>query len=326
MPIYQNYKKKYFLNNNYNSKNLKPMEKSKIVCGKKYGLPFEYLMTDIYSGCLNLESVCYGNCTAAQFWLKKGYDFGKRVLNDFDSCLFESSIKDLPSKQKWIRQGWVSDCSFSNESWELTAHISDILLKYDISLLIITKIHKMPSKKTMEKLAKNKTEIRVSLSALDTKVQLEKRLKFLTEYKNMGGISIPYLMSSKYKNNILKDNQEYIINYIVENNFIAGEHPLRIEKDNPLFSELENDGFYHPLYKNQYWFGRILNRIENFVLPPPTHLREDYSLKFNNLTDFQNYFDKTIIKNNLPTYYELKENKYTKEMFDHAAYNTKKYK
>lgn len=326
MLTYQNYNKKYSLISNYNLKNLKPMEKSKIVCGKKYGLPFEYLMTDIYSGCLNLNNVCYGNCTAAQFWLKKGYNFGKRVLNDFDLCLFENAVNELPANQKWIRQGWVSDCSFSDKSWELIALISDILFKHEISLLIITKIHKLPSKKIMQKLANNKTEIRVSLSALDTKFQQEKRLKFLIDYKNMGGIAVPYLMTTKYKNKILKNNQEYIINYIIENDFIAGEHPLRIEKDNPLFYELENDGFYHPLYKNQYWFGRILDNIENFVLPPPTHLKENYNLKFNNLTDFKNNFDKSIIKNNLPTYYELKSNKYTKEMFDHAAYNTQKYK
>lgn len=117
--IYQNYDKKYRINKNYYQKNLKPMEKSKIVCGKKYGLPFEYLMTDVYSGCLNLNSVCYGNCTAAQFWLNRGYDFGKKVLNQFDPVLFEQAVKDLPNNQKWLRQGWVSDCSFSDESWSL---------------------------------------------------------------------------------------------------------------------------------------------------------------------------------------------------------------
>lgn len=150
MITYQNYKRNYYPQKNYKSKKLKPMEKSKIVCGKKYGLPFEYLMTDVYSGCLNLNNICYGNCTAAQFWLKKGYNFGKKVLNNFDSNLFEKSIKDLSPNQKWIRQGWTSDCSFSNESWELITHISDILKKHNITLLIITKIHKMPQTKIMQ--------------------------------------------------------------------------------------------------------------------------------------------------------------------------------
>lgn len=177
----------------------------------------------------------------------------------------------------------------------------------------------------MIQLAKNKTEIRVSLSALDNKNQLKRRLNFLKIYKEMGGISIPYLMTSKFKNPLLKSNQEYLVRFIVENDFIAGEHPLRIEKDNPLFLELETDGFYHPKYQNQYWFGRLLDNTENFILPPPTHLKSDYNLYFNKFSDLKNNFNNLNIFNNLPTYNELKENKYTKEMFDHAAYSTEKY-
>lgn len=303
---------------------LKPMKKLKILCGKKHGLPFDYLMTDIMSGCLNANHICYGNCTAALYWLNKGYDFGKNIINELDEKMFEKSIKDLPKEQKWIRQGWMSDCSLSSKSWDLVVKVSEILNKYNISLMIITKIHYYPSEMVMKKLANKKVEIRVSLSALDSLTEIQKRLKFLNEYKTMGGIAVPYLMTAKFKNNILKNNQEYIVKYIVDNDFIAGEHPLRISINNPLIKDLEGDGYYHPKYQDQYWFGRILNNINNFILPPPTHLKPEYSLEFITFSSILTKKNIKGIENNLPTYEDLKNNNYTKEMFDHATYSMQK--
>ena len=310
--------------NNIDLKKLKPMRKCNIICGKKYGLPFDYLMTDVMSGCVSLRSTCYGNCTAALYWIDRGYDFGKPTINIFDSTLFEKSVTDLPVNQKWLRQGWMSDCSLTDESWNLVANVSDILKKYDISLLIITKVHRYPSIDIMKKLAENNVEIRVSLSALDSEREIKKRFKFLLEYKDIGGISIPYLMTAKYKNKILIDNQNYIIKFVIDNDFIAGEHPLRISVSNSLFKELSEDGFYHPKYKNQYWIGRILYNIDNFILPAPTHLKPNYSLKYRSFSSIPK--DKKIIGvcKNLPTYNDLKNNKYTKEMFDHATYSMQK--
>ncbi len=310
--------------NNIDLKRLKPMRKNNIVCGKKYGLPFEYLMTDVMSGCLSLNNVCYGNCTAALYWLNEGYNFGKPVMNVFDAKMFEECIMGLPNNQKWLRQGWMSDCSLSEESWNMIADISNILAINDISLLIITKIHKYPSNDVMRILAKNNVEIRVSLSALDTEREIKKRFKFLLDYKNIGGISIPYLMTAKYKNTILKNNQDYIIKFIVDNDFIAGEHPLRISKSNPLINELCTDGFYHPKYNDQYWFGRILFDVDNFILPAPTHLKPEYSLRYRSFSSIPKSKKIIGVNTNLPTYNDLKNNIFTKEMFDHAAYSMQK--
>lgn len=326
MLKYTNYTNNFPSQNkkNIDISKLKPMKKNYIVCGKKNGLPFDYLMTDVMSGCINLNSICYGNCTAALFWLKKGYNFGKNTMNIFDPKLFEECVNTLPKNQKWIRQGWMSDCSLTEESWKKVADVSSILAQHNISLMIITKIHKYPSHRIMKMLAKNNTEIRVSLSALDTDLEIEKRFKFLLEYKEMGGISIPYLMSAKYKNKVLKSNQKFIIEYIVENDFIAGEHPLRISKDNPLIHELCDDGFYHPKFEDQYWFGRILYNVKNFMLPAPTHLKPEYHLTYKSYSSIPKNKRIPGISTNLPTYIELKNNKFTKEMFDHAAYSIQK--
>jgi len=311
-------------NYNYEKKVLKPMPKLKIICGKKYGLPFDYLMTDIYSGCLNYNNMCYNNCSAALFWFENGYDFGKKTINEFDEKLFLEALNNLPKSQKWLRQGWVSDCSFSDESWQLVGIISDILASRDIRMMIISKIHKVPNLEIVDKLAKNKVEIRVSLSALDTEIELNRRLDFLKLYKQHKGIAIPYLMTALFKDEKLKNRQQKIIDFVIKNNFIAGEHPLRIDKDNVIFKQLCDNGFYHPKYENQYWFGRILYDIPNFILPAPTHLTANYRINSINFSEFKkNTYDNIDLKN-LPTILELKNKKYTKELFDHAAYSIQK--
>lgn len=305
------------------SKDLKPMPELAIRCGKGGGLPFEHLMTDCYSGCLCYDNICYGNCTAALFWLDQGYDFGKRVINKWDEELFEKDLKSVASEQKWFRQGWVSDCSFSQDGWVLVSKISDVLARYNRHLLIITKGHSLPTDEILRNLAKNKVEIRVSLSALDSIDEISRRFKLLELYRQAGGISIPYVMSCRYRNQELRDNQDYIVKYIIDNDYIAGEHPLRVSRNNILISELEDNGFYHPKYTDQYWFGRILDVYPNFVLPAPTHLASCYKMEYRTFSQIKN---KKYIKGatkNLPTYEDLLHNriKNRKELERHAAYS-----
>jgi len=40
--------------------------------GTKGGLPFEFLATDLYAGCLPLKSLCYGNCSQGLLALEQG--------------------------------------------------------------------------------------------------------------------------------------------------------------------------------------------------------------------------------------------------------------
>ncbi len=79
------------------------MPQLEILCGKNGGLPFDHIMTDVISGCLPQKNICYGNCTAAEYWINTGYDFGSRVENIFDEGLFRESIMNLPNEQKWLR-------------------------------------------------------------------------------------------------------------------------------------------------------------------------------------------------------------------------------
>lgn len=305
--------------------NLRDMPSLRIRCGTHGGLPFETLMTDILSGCLPINNVCYGNCTACDFWVNKGYNFGNRTKNYFDKDIFINDVKNLPKNVKWLRQGWISDCSFSEESWRLVSDISEILAHYSISLLIITKVHRLPSPEILKKLAKNNAEIRVSLSAFDTKTEHKRRFKFLKTYKKLGGKAIPYVMTALFNNKLLTKNQKIIINKIIKGDYLAAEHPLRINVESAYYNFLAKNGFNHPKFNNQYWFGRILYNIPNFVLPPPTHLPDNYTLMFKSYSTYAKH--NKITYNNLPTYEDLKKNPLilTKEMNNHAAYIIQKH-
>ncbi|MBV8253118.1 MAG: hypothetical protein JO154_10965 [Chitinophaga sp.] len=306
-----------------NEKDLSTMPVYDILCGKSAGLPFEYLMTDIYSGCLPIKSICYGNCSAAEYWINKGYNFGSRHINNFDEASFRKSIEQLSPDQRWLRQGWVSDVSLSKKSWELLGPISDVLMEYNIHMVIITKIFTKPSEEVMRKLAANKTELRVSISAIDTKHEIERRFDGLEAYRQEGGLSVPYLMSFKYADEILRNNQELIVEKIVEDDYIGAEHPLRLSNDNLGLDSAETERHYHPKFADQTWFGRLYEEVGNFILPPPTFLPADYTFDFLRYSDVQKAGAQFKF-NNLPTYKDLIEkNLIHNNTFDHASYDVK---
>jgi len=292
-----------------------------ILCGKNGGLPFEYLMTDVVSGCLSAQSICYGNCSAAEHWFECGYDFGKRVLNRFDTKTFLESAKKLPKNQRWLRQGWAADCSFSKESWNLVQKSAEILADVDVSLLIITKAYRQPEISILKTLAQTNTELRVSLSAFDTIPQLRQRLGLLERFKDLGGKAVPYLMSARYSDDQLSNNQNALVDWITVGDYIAAEHPIRLNNDNSALSLLEKDGFYHPKFPDQYWFGRLFSAHKAFRLPPPTHLCPEYTLSFTSLSAAQG---KTILglDGNLPTYEQLKSGyqEFSENLHKHATY------
>ena len=318
-------KRKFLTDSISNKEKLLPMPQLNVLCGKNGGLPFEYLMTDVISGCLPIEKICYGNCSAAEYWIEKGYNFGKRILNSFTEESFNESILKLEKNQRWLRQGWASDCSFSKEAWEIVARSSEILAKHNIHLVIITKAFTHPDDSIIRRLVESGVEFRVSISAIDETVTLSKRKEILKKYKDLGGKAVPYLMSAQYSNQKIASIQNDILSWIQELDFIAAEHPLRISKDNSLMEILSTDGLYHPKFPDQYWFGRILYNVPNFLLPPPTCLLPEYQLNFRSYSEVgKNSID--FLDTNMPRDIDLKKNidSFSTNINKHATYDIKK--
>ena len=245
------------------------------------------------------------------------------LINNFDEKEFRSSIEQLPREQRWLRQGWVSDCSLSKKAWDVLADASDILAEYNIRLVIISKVFTDPSEAVMQRLAKNKAELRVSISAIDTKREIEKRFDSLEAYRQAGGMAVPYLMSFKFADHALKNNQELIVEKVVADDYVAAEHPLRLSNDNIGLESAETDRHYHPKFADQTWFGRLYSEIGNFILPPPTFLPPEYDFHFLSYADLLKNGN-AFRFNNLPTYQDLIEkNLVHNNTFDHANYDVK---
>lgn len=306
--------------------NYKAMPQFKVLCWKSGWLPFEYLMTDLYSGCLPIEKICYGNCTSAMHWIERWFNFWKKTINIFNEVEFLNSVEQLDPDQKWLRQWWASDFSYSEEAWENLDIIASILWKKNIHLLVITKLyHLTKDKKLLSRLANLGVEMRVSMAASDELICLQKKLDFLKTYRDLWWKAVPYIMTAMFIDNELTENQSMLAKFVIDEDFIAWEHPLRFNSDNRFISKIKSSmAFRHPKFPDEIWFGRIFDEIPNFHLPAPTHLRPSYQLNDNRFSQYQRSIREyeEHFYWNLPTYTQLKNgtNSFSNNLHQHATY------
>lgn len=254
---------------------LKPMPVEVVRIGKFGGLPFDFLSTDVHSGCLPISSICYGNCTQALLTLEQGYNFGDKKLNLLDIETIQHDLTQLPANQKWLRQGWASDISLSKQGWENAVILGELMNAAGKVMVILTKAFMIPSSDILLRLAQIKAEIRVSISPIDKNKTLKRRLAFITQYHELGGIAVPYLMTSVYKNDTVKRRQDSILRWIIESDLPGAEHPLRFNKSNPLVNLVNvEQSFVHPKFSHQRWFGNLYP--DSLLLPAPPSLRSSY--------------------------------------------------
>jgi len=243
--------------------------------GSRAGLPFECLSTDLYSGCLPAGAICYGNCQQALMIFGRGYDFGDRKLNSFDPDRIRSDLAALDPQQRWIRQGWSSDVSFGDEAWNRVAALASLVAESGRHFVLLTKVFKAPPREALAGLAAARAEVRVSISAFDEDGPLTQRVKFLEAYRAAGGLAVPYLMSLEFAKPELRTRQLEILEWITENDYPGGEHPLRLERTNALSEWLDPDrAFAHPKFTSQTWAGRLYPM--ELPLPAPPSLRPSY--------------------------------------------------
>ncbi|REF28553.1 hypothetical protein BDD26_3482 [Xenorhabdus cabanillasii] len=250
---------------------LKPAEPMLIRAGIAGGLPFNSLTTDVVTGCLPESMACYGMCFSAISSWENGIDFGKRIDNQLDEAIFLSDLHALPHCQKYIRCGWNSDPSWN---WPLSIRMTELARDTGLLMIFITKAFRKMSDDIMRRLITAKAEIRVSVSALDTNVQLKQRLDFIENYRNAGGIVIPIVLTAFFKDIILMARQQNIVDWMVKYDYPAAENSLRFPY-NAKISELVNSDMTKPLDKgDEFWSGRLY--LEQLVFPTTTTIPENY--------------------------------------------------
>lgn len=143
------------------------------------------------SGVEQNKNGCYGDCYAARYSKRRGFDFGETVLRSFENYNHEQNIKkqinniDMP----FIRFGVTGDPS---ENWEHTIKtIEEITRVYQLSLfkekkkeiVIITKHWNTLTNDQLERLSELNVCVNTSVSALDKPDLLNLRLNQYNKLK-----------------------------------------------------------------------------------------------------------------------------------------------
>lgn len=117
------------------------------------------------SGMALNEKGCYGDCYAARYSKKYGYDFSKNVLRYFkDEKHIKSIIRNINNIDiGFIRIGTSGDPS---ENWEHTLDILDKIKDCDKDIVIITKHWNNLSFDQLNELKKYKVTVNSSISAM----------------------------------------------------------------------------------------------------------------------------------------------------------------
>lgn len=143
------------------------------------------------SGINENENGCYGDCYAARYSKRYGYDFSKTVLRYFDNETHRQSIiKQIRSIDRpFIRIGVTGDPS---EDWQHTINvIKEVRRVYQLSLfkekrkeiVIITKHWNTLTNEQLNDLSELNVCVNTSVSALDKKSLLEMRLNQYNKLK-----------------------------------------------------------------------------------------------------------------------------------------------
>jgi hypothetical protein len=199
----------------------------------------------------------------------------------------EQDLDALPAGQHYIRNGWNSDPSWD---WKCALQFTRMVRDSDRLMIFITKVFKEPSPEMIEALVASKAEVRVSISALDTRAQLKRRLAFISNYRAAGGIVIPILMTASYANPELTRRQERIVDWLVEGDFLAAENSLRIPATSPIASLVNRDETRSISSTGDIWSGRLC--AERLSFPTTTTIPNSYS---GMATGFLSRIDRAVI-------------------------------
>lgn len=251
-------------------KSLKVPRGGPIRAGRAGGLPFDSLTSDLMLGCLPATQICYGNCFAARAAFESGYDFGTRVPNVLDEETFRADLDALPEDQGYLRNGWNSDASWD---WATAARLTELIHASGRHTVFITKVFRPVPEDLATRMAALGAELRISVSAFDTEAQLRLRTRTSVQYRAAGGVVVPVIMTSRFRDAELAHRQDLIVDYFRERDFPLGENSLRFVPGSPVLEAIETDALRSTSDTGDLWSGRL---YEDLPVPTLTSVPAQY--------------------------------------------------
>lgn len=225
-----------------------------IRAGRAGGLPFDSLTTDLMLGCLPATQVCYGSCFAAKGAFESGYDFGTRVPNVLNEEVLRADLAAIPATQGYLRNGWNSDASWD---WPKAVRLTELIRESGHHTVFITKVFMALPDEMAARLAELGAELRVSVSAFDSKPQLRMRLKAVEQYRSVGGVAVPTIMTAAFRDEALARRQDRIVAYFCDRDFPMGENSLRFVPGSPVLDAIDHSACRPTADTKDLWSGRL---------------------------------------------------------------------
>ncbi|ATY09111.1 hypothetical protein CU254_00380 [Amycolatopsis sp. AA4] len=242
-----------------------------IRAGRRGGLPFDSITSDLYLGCLPATQICYGSCFAARGAFAAGYDFGTRVENLLDPDVLRADLLALPAEQRFLRNGWNSDASWN---WPKARLLAELVRDSGRCTVFVTKYFRSVDADSLAGLAGAGAELRVSVSAMDTPGQLRQRLAGMLAYRDAGGTAVPVVMSSVYADERLNRRQDELVDWIEHNDLPGAENSLRFPQELPAARLVDRDRVGVLDGSGDLWAGRLY--CERLPVPTITSVPAGY--------------------------------------------------
>lgn len=233
---------------------LTPSTSQVIRAGKSGGLPFDTLTTDLFGGCLPGREICYGNCFAARAAYAAGIDFSARVPNILDQDMFCADLERLPAGQKFLRNGWNSDPSWS---WRDAVVLSQWIRESGRLTIFNTKSFTRLEPETVRSLVALKAELWLCVSAFDSDAQIEHRIDTIERFREAGGCVVPLVMTTRYSEPDLNAKQEQLVQYMIDHDLPAAENSLRFAPTSPVMAVLDHTRMRQIASTGDLWCGRL---------------------------------------------------------------------
>jgi hypothetical protein len=198
--------------------------------------------------------VCYGNCFAATSAFGTGYNFGRRIPNVFEPALFAADLLKMPQGQGYVRNGWNSDPSWN---WTLAGTISEYIRSSNRLPVLLTKCFIAPSAHAVAQLVKSEAELRMTVSAFDSRAALARRLYVCEEYRAAGGIAIPVVVTTVFRDPRLNAYQDEIVDQLGVLDLPSAENSLRLHPTDKVVAEIDTERTRPIAESDEVWCGRL---------------------------------------------------------------------
>jgi len=172
---------------------------------------------------------CYGSCYANKMATMSGVDFSKPVRNVLDEAKLKKQLAN--NENTWMRIGVAGDPSLN---WKDTVRVCEMSRRAGKVPVLMTKAWVKPTDKMLKRLAKCKTQLQISISALDTKKELDRRLTTLAGYGSlyMKGCTFK-ITTAPFSDPKIKHKQDDLMALAKASKYKVMELPLRTFQTSP---------------------------------------------------------------------------------------------